>query len=298
MKFTKVAGEKCILISSPEDEEEIKVRNSEKQTLAHLFKFSDRKFFISFLEFLKLTDNEFRRKYYYYDGISKIHISESEFGYVWISTHGLIARKKATSNSAVNSCLNQYTVISLLIQKAIEICKNENVYDIDSYNFGRLDELSPAIFHNMTFYIEVFCKSYLSLSGTSIPYSHKLKTLYQKTVDTMNNNKHNNSLFQVMLLEPLYKFVQHVSNLPGEFKEHNIKYDDNPMDDTIILFDLYGLVEMKGLLELTRDFITEYYYVGSENHYLESNLYQRLMTKAKTEDAKKKIEALYPHLKV
>jgi len=297
MEFIEVAGEKCVLISSLKDVEELKVRISEKKEFAHLFKFSDRNFFISVLKLLKISDDEFRRKYYYYDKFLKLHVSESEFGYVWISTYGLIARKKATLNSAVNSCFNQYTVIFLLIQKAIEVCENENVYDIDSHNFGLLEELSPAIFHNMTFYIEVFCKSYLSLSGTSIPYSHKLKTLHQKVVETMYANKHNNSLFQIMLLEPLYKFVHHVINLPEEFKEHNIKYDNNPMDDTVILFDLHGLLEMKSLLELTRDFISEYYYEGKDNHFLESNLYQRLMKRAKTEDEKKRIEALYPHLK-
>lgn len=290
-------GEKFMLVSSDTDLKELIDRISKREVFAYLFKFSEREFFITLLESLSIRYDNFVVKYYHYDAGRKLHIAESEFGYFWISTHGLIARKKATTNRAVNSCLTQYTVISMLVEKAIEVVKDERVYDIHSYNFGLLSELSPAIFHNMTFYIEVFCKAYLSLTGIQAPQVHKLQSIYQKTVETMINNKHDDSLFQITVLDPLYKIVDHVQSIPGGFKEQFIKYDDNPLDDTVILFDLPGLNEMSVLLELTADFITDYFYTGPETYYLKTNVYQRMLDKADTEEKKKRIQELYPHLK-
>jgi hypothetical protein len=53
---------------------------------------------------------------------------------------------------------------------------------------------------------------------------------------------------------------------------------------------------MKHLLELSVDFISEYFYDGAETHYLKSNLYQRMLDKADTKEKKKRIQDLYPHL--
>lgn len=112
----------------------------------------------------------------------------------------------------------------------------------------------------------------------------------------MNSNNHDNSLLQVLIIDPLYKFVDHLSKIPIGFKEHFIKYDDNPMDDSVILFETESLAEIKTVLELSVDFITEYFYRGIETSYLETNLYQRLLDKADTEEKKKRIQNLYPHL--
>lgn len=112
----------------------------------------------------------------------------------------------------------------------------------------------------------------------------------------MISNSHDDSLFQILVLEPLYKFVDHLGQIPGDFKEHFIKYDDNPQDDTVILFEVPRLTEMTYLLELTVDFISDYYYTGADTHYLRSNVYQRMLDKADTEEKKARIQALYPHL--
>ncbi|MDN3588040.1 hypothetical protein QWY86_15260 [Pedobacter aquatilis] len=248
------------------------------------------------IEALNISYEDFESRYYHYDPVRKLHISESEFGYVWISTHGLVARKKPTTNRAVNSCLVQYTVISLLLNKAIEVVKDEKVYDIDSRRFEELSDLSPAIFHNLTFYVEVFCKAYLSLIGIQAPKSHKLQVIYQTTVDSMISNNHDDSLFQILVLDPLYKLVDHIGKIPGGFKEQFIKYDDNPLDDTVILFELAGLTEMTWLLELSVDFITDFFHIGTDTHYLKSNIYQRMIDRADTEEKKKRIQVLYPHL--
>lgn len=296
MEFISEKDEEYVLISSQLNVEEIANRVAKQEQFAYQFKFSQRELFIALLELLGINYERVTLKYFHYDASKKLHISESEFGYVWISTVGLIAKNKSTKNPAVNSCLNQHTVISLLLEKAIEVVKDEKVYDVDSYKAGLLSKLSPAIYYNVVFYIEVFCKAYLSLAGVKASHSHKLQSIYQKTVEVMVSKKHNNSFFQILVLEPLYKFVDHVSKIPGKFKEQFIKYDDNPQDDTVIIFDLIGLQEMKSLLEQSVDFITEYYYMGTETHFLKSNLYQRLLDKAETEEKKNRIKDLYSHL--
>lgn len=296
MEFITEKGEEYILVSNHTHLGELINRISEQEQFAYQFKFSEREFFITLLESLKIDYDDFTTKYYHYDETRKLHISESEFGYIWVSTVGLIAKNKSTSNRPVNSCLIQYTVISMLLKKAVEVVEDERVYDIDSYNFGLLSNLSPAIFHNLTFYIEVFCKAYLSLTGIQAPHTHKLLLIYQKTVEAMIKNNHDDSIFQILVLDPLYKFVDHLGKIPGDFKEHFIKYDDNPQDDTVILFDSVRLTEMLILLELSVDFISDYYHLGTETHYLESNVYQRMLDKADTEEKRTRIQALYPHL--
>lgn len=296
MEFVHENGKKYVLISSQKHLEELQERISQNNPFADKFKFSELSFFIDLLESLEISHKDFTEKYYYYDPSRKLHISESEFGYVWISTAGLVAKNKPTRNRALNSCLSQYLVISLLFKKAIEVVEDERVYDIDSYSSDQLNKLSPAIFHNLTFYIEVFCKAYLSLTKVVVPHSHSLTLLYNKTVDAMVNSKHDDSLFQILVLDPLYKFVQHIGEIPGNFKEQFIKYDDNPLDDSVILFEYTGLVEMISILKLSVDFISAYYYEGTKTYYLESNLYTRMMNKAETEGEKKKIREMYSHL--
>lgn len=298
MKLITEDGEKYLLVSNQSNVEEIVNRINEREPFAHQFKFSEEKLFCELLESIKVNYEDFSTQYFYYDGKHKLHISQSEFGYVWISNMGLVPNKRASENRAVNSCLTQYTVISLLLDKAIEVINDERVYDIDSRSFGHLSKLSPAIYQNFIFYIEVFCKAYLSITG--IPPrpkpTHKLSSIYQETIDVMTNQNHNDSLFQVLVLDPLYQFVEHIHKIPGVFKEQYIKYDDNLQDDTVILFDVSALNEMKSLLELSSDFIEDYFYLGTDTHYLKTNLYQRLLEKADTEEKKKRVKDLYPHL--
>lgn len=287
--------ETFILISDQNQLKTLIDRFSRGQIFAEQFKFSDRSLFLNLLESLKIKHEDFTKRYFYYDDSRKLHISESEFGYVWISTAGLVARDKPTTNNAVNSCLSQYTVVSLLFNKAIEVSQKEDVYDIDSYNFGYLSELSPALYHNIIFYIEVLCKAYLSLNGITPPHTHKLSSIYQKTVETMVAKKHNDSLFQAQILDPLYKFVDHIDKLPRNFKEQFVKYDDNPGDTTVILFQTERLIEVSIIFELANDFIHDFFYTGKESFYLKSGLYQRLLDKADTEEKKQKIKDMYGH---
>lgn len=296
MEFLSERLEDYALISDQSDVNEIASKCIGPKPFAYLFKFSDRDLFIDLLNAIGIDYDEFITKYYYYDPLRKLHVAESEFGYVWISTAGLVARKKNTRNRAVNACLSQYRVIALLLEKAIAVVKDESAYDIDSYDSGLLSDLSPAIFHNLTFYVEVFYKAYLLLSGVDAPHSHKLSAVYQITMQAATDKNHNDSLLQVLILDPLYKLVEHLDNLPTGFKEQYIKYDDNPTDDSVILFELAGLTEMLYVLELSMDFINDYYYAGQDTHYLQPNLYQRLLDRAETDEQKNRIRSMYSHL--
>jgi hypothetical protein len=127
MEFITEKGEEYILVSNHTHLEELITRISEREQFAYQFKFSERDFLITPLESLKINYDDFTIKYYHYDASRKLHIGESEFGYVWISTMGLIAKNKSTTNRAVNSCLNQHTVISMLLKEAIEVVQDERV---------------------------------------------------------------------------------------------------------------------------------------------------------------------------
>jgi len=289
-------NEKYIFISKQTDLDNLIERIDKGPLLAEEFKFTKRKYFITLLKSLGIDYEEFKKNYYYYDKSRHLHISESEFKYVWISTYGLIAKNKTTTNKAVNACANQYTVISLLLDKAIEINKSEKVYDIDSYNFGLLSELSPALFHNLLFYVEVFCKAYLSLNGIDSTNTHKLSNVYSKLIETMYARKNNDSLFQVQIADKFAQIIEHVTKIPGNFKEQYVKYDDNPEDTTVIIFQPENLIEMKVMIDLCHDFILDFYYTGVETHYLKSGLFQRVLDKAETEDEKKRISEMYGHL--
>lgn len=289
-------NENIILISDKNQLVALGDRIFRGQIFADQFKFSDRSLLLNLLDLLKISHEDFTTRYFYYDDSRKLHISESEFGYFWISTAGLVARDKPTSNSAVNACLSQYTVVSLLLNKAIEVSRKEDVYDIDSYNFGYLSKLAPALYHNIIFYIEVVCKAYLSLNGIAPPHTHKLSLIYQITVETMVANKQNDSLFHAQILDPLYNFVDHINKLPINYKEQYIKYDDNPGDSTVILFQIARLIDVSIIFELAIDFIHDFFYTGKESLYIKSGLYQRLLDKADSEEKKQKIKNMYEHL--
>src|SRR4051812_30661743 len=125
MEFITEKGEEYILISSRTHLVELINRISEQKQFAYRFRFSEREFFVTLLESLKINYDDFTTKYYYYDASRNLHIGESEFGYMWISTVGLIAKNKSTHNRPVNSCLIQYTVISMLLKKAVELVEDE-----------------------------------------------------------------------------------------------------------------------------------------------------------------------------
>ncbi|WP_029295702.1 hypothetical protein [Chryseobacterium hispalense] len=289
-------GDQLITISTDADLNYLINRINTEERFAHKFKFTIRDYFIKFLTSINVDHQEFFTKYYYYDRSRTLHISESEFGYIWISTYGLIAKNKTTENSMVNSCAIQYTVISLLLNRAIEISENERIYDIDSYNFGHLSELTPALFQNIIFYIEVFCKSYLTLNNVNPPFTHKLTLIFSRLIKVMFDKQQNDSLFQVRIIDQIFKIVEYINTIPGNFKEQFVKYDDNPEDNTIIIFHPDQFVEIRNIFELCHDFIMDFYYTGSSTNYLNNGIFQKIIDNAKNEEEKSKIKIMYGHL--
>lgn len=296
MKIIKEKDEEYAIISSQEDLNELFEKFIQKELFAYKFKFESREYFLRLLSQLHINIEEFELNYYYFNPSQNIHISESEFGYVWISTYGLIAMNKPTNNSSVNSFKNQFTVISLLFDKAIKLSQSNKIYNIDSYNFGELSVLTPAIFSNVIFYIELFCKAYLNLTDNEPPHTHKLKILHQKVIETMIKKNHSDTLFHFIILDPLYKIVEHVDKIPGNFREQFVKYDDNINDDTIIIFDPNELLKMKNVLDVSYDFITDFFYSGENSHYLKTGVYQKILDKAKNDEEREKVKMMYKHL--
>tara|TARA_R110002012_G_scaffold81474_1_gene206281 strand:+ start:6783 stop:7334 length:552 start_codon:yes stop_codon:yes gene_type:complete len=178
-------NEKIFTISKQDDLDKLISRIENGPLFANSFKFEDRAYFHSLLKYLEIEGVKFREKYFHFDKTRNLHISESESQHIWISTYGLIAKEKETKNNLVNACVNQYSVLSIVIDKAIEVTGKKDVYDVDGYNFGYLSTLPPALFHNILFYIEVFGKAYLKLSGAKPPLTHELSKIYALVKETM-----------------------------------------------------------------------------------------------------------------
>jgi hypothetical protein len=268
-------------------------RISTKELFAFTFIFEDRSFFTSFLVSVGIKYDDFAQTYFYYDEDQNLHISESESGFIWISTYGLIARRKATDNSMLNSCVVQHYILSLIIEKAMEVVETKSVYDVDSYDFGQLTELTPALFQSIIFYIEVFCKAYLALNDVVPKRDHKLSRVYSDLKRTMYAKKHNDTHFQVRIVDYLWKIINYVGTIPGDFQEHFVKYDHNEEDSTIINFRTAHLIEMKNAFSLCNDFIMDFYYQKENSHYLKPGLLQRLLDKCNNEDEMRNVESTY-----
>lgn len=284
------------LISIQDDLNYLISRIASKNPFAHTFKFTERELFVQFINSLGINYEDFVQSYFYYDEDRNLHISESERGYVWISTYGLVAREKMTENSMVNACEVQYYILSLLINKAIEVVGEKSVYDIDSYNFGQLTELTPALFQSMIFYIEVFCKAYINLNGKVPKFDHKLANVYSDLKRIMYEKGHNNTHFQARIVDYLAKIILYVNSIPGDFKEQFVKYDHNKEDHTIISFSPANLKEMKYVFSLCEDFIMDFYYEKGKSHYLVSGLFESLIDMCKNKDQEDAIKRTYSHL--
>lgn len=264
---------------------------------AESFRFRRNELFVKLCNVLNIDYDRFIKGYYYFDYSRNLHISESENKFIWISTYGLVAREVKTGNNFLNACNNQYCVMSLLFEKAVKMLKSKDIYDVDKYTFDYLSKFTPAFFHNIIFYIEVFGKAYLSLNNISFSKIHSLKDLYtiiQKQIFLLG---HNDTVFHAEIISEFLKVKDYISSIPGGFKEHYIKYDDNSEDHTIIIFDPVYIHRLKNIIDTSNDFINGFYYDKGNVMYLKTGLYQRLLDKTKNETEKTKIAMLYRYLK-
>jgi len=263
---------------------------------AESFKFRNSNLFKGFLKNLKIDYDEFKTKYFYYDQVRRLHISESEFRFIWISTYGLVAGDTKTNNKFLNACNNQFVVISLLFIKAYNLIESKDIYDVDSYSFAYLSEITPALFHNILFYIELFGKAYLSLSNYAVPHTHNLNKIYSSVTNAIYKKDHNDTVFQAEIIAEFLKVCEYVASIPGGFKEEYIKYDDNSEDHTVITFDSVFINHINNVIKSSYDFIYDYYHNQDKAIHLKSGLLQRLIDKAKNEKEKGEIIAVYGYM--
>lgn len=260
------------------------------------FEFENDELYNQFFTSIGMDPKMFQEKYYYFDKERNIHIAESENGYVWVSTIGLIASHRLTTNNYVNAWYSQAFVFKKLLDEAIALCEDEKSYDIDGYNYSMVQTLTPALLHNMIFYYEVLAKAYLSICGKEIQYIHKIEDLTKMVKETMFEKKHNNTFFHSDVITRFEELAHHIAKKPGHFREVNVKYDDNPEDSTVIQFNVSRLLEMKYFVDFSCDIIMDLLYCPQRSIFMETGLYQRLIEECKSEEAKKSIQERYGFL--
>lgn len=285
-----------IKISTKEDLTYLVDRFTNGPALSNAFTFENDELYNAFFSAIGISVEEFQKRYFYYDKERKIHISESEQGYLWVSTMGLVAKAKVSDNSYVNACDCQKFVLLVLLDAAIELCKNESIYDIDSACNYAIEQLTPALFHNTIFFVETLAKAFLSVNGRRVPHTHEIKSLLKTVKKTMFEKNQNNTLFHAYVIPMLENTVRHIESIPGRFEEKNIKYDDNPQDTTVFLFDFENLNNLRNLVEISHDIVTQMYYESEECFYLRQGLYQRLLQRCETEEEKMRFNENYGFL--
>lgn len=285
-----------IKISTSEELQSLLTRFQDGPSFAAAFEFATEELWKKFATAINIDLERFENCYYYFDKNSNIHISESEKGYIWISTMGLVAKSRITDNKYINACSWQRVILLHLLDDAILLSNDEQTYDIDSYKYSEIENLTPALFHNTIFYFETFAKAYLSVNGQKVPQTHKLDKLLALTKGTMFEKSQNNTLFHAHAISIFEGIVKHIASIPGPFKEQYVKYDDNPNDTTLVEFHSEHLKEIRDLVEITYDMVTEIYYNPDDCVYLGKDLYQRLLNKCKTAEDKERLFRVYGFL--
>lgn len=230
-----------------------------RKPFAYGFEFKNDELFECFFQLVNIDLNTFKEKHYYYDNLNKIHLSESEKGFLWISTYGLIAKSRSTKNKYVNASCAQKYALCALIKEAISLFQNETIYDIDSRSYSIIEIITPAIFHNTVFYFETILKAYLSICKKKVPHTHRLSILLSKVKDAACEMNHKNTYFYLFLIKEVECFTKYISNLPKDFKEEYAKYDDNPNDITVVDFNLDKLTDFLNTIEIIQEIIDTLY---------------------------------------
>lgn len=242
---------------------------------------------------IKITD--FDEKYFIYDSNSKLHISESEWNYILISTIGLVAFNptlKTDVEKIVYACSSQYEVMMTLFEKIEELKSKKDIYDIDSYHYGYLSKLTTGLSHNIIFYLELFAKAYIALNGSSFTRTHDLKILLNNTKEIMFDSQQNDSLFHAQIFLFFESIINNLNMEIDNFKEHFVKYND--CEQLKLLID--HLKPLKDFVELSNDFIIQFYYDGDHCSYLGQGLFNKLINMAKNDSEKERIKTCYKKL--
>ena len=291
-----ITKEDAISINDENDLQYLIHRFKNGPAFAEAFVFENDDMYNNFFREVDLSIEEFQEKYYYYNQDKNIHISQSESGFLWISTMGLVATSKITQNKYVNAFLYQRIVLMHLLDEALTICKNDQVYDIESYCYEQVEEYTPALFHNLIFFSETFLKAYMSLQGQNVSHTHKLETLLKLSKEIMFEKKQDDTIFHAQIIRMIENITSYISSIPKPFKEQYVKYDDNPNDATLLVFRVDYFQQIKDFVSLSEDIILEMYYCPEEKTYLKQGLYERLLAKCETEKIKEAVHEMYKFL--
>lgn len=267
-----------------------------KEEFADFFQFEEDHLEESFLNAILPDGTCFEDRYFYFDPDRNLHIAESANGYFWISTMGLVATGKVSENKYMNAFASQKFVLSAILDSAETICNSEYVFDVDSFQNGKLKELTPAIWQNYVFFFEIFGKAYLSAAGKDVAHGHHISTILDQVKDTMNELYHNDTLFHAYVIPTFESLVGHIKRIPGKFNEAFIKYDDNKGDTTQFSFSGNTLKEIRDIMDFCDDFIWDFYFSKNDPLYLKPGLYNRLLNKAPNEETRRVIEQKYSFL--
>lgn len=255
----------------------------ENERFASSFQFETDELREKFLLAVIPNDVKYEEKYYYYDESKKLHISESEFGFFWISTMGLVPTDRYSDNTFVNAFEVQYEVLSTILDPAEAIYSKEDVYCVDSFNNGQLNRYSPAIWQNYIFFLELFAKAYLSVSGKKVERIHSLLAITDAVKNTMYELSHNDTLFHAYAISELESISNHIKRIPGNFNEAFVKYDANEQDSTCFLFSKESFAYIREKITICEEFIHDYSFSKNGSFYLKQGLLNRFIQNADTE---------------
>lgn len=289
-------GENYINISSEVELHALVENINNGSIFADTFRFESGQLFEKFLDELSIPMQEFDKKHYYLSNNGQLVISYSSEGYVLISTMGLVSRKKVSENCFVNAFDMQSVVVTLLINEAFRLLEQEDVYNIDSNNYEQICCLSPTLFHNLLFFFETFAKAYLSLCNRDVPKTHSLELLLQRVKETMIELNHTDTIFHALIVPWLENTVKYIKTVPGEFREHNVKYDANRQDSTVLRFSLLVLDNLRTMLDLSKEFIFTLSCSEISCYLLNKGFFQRLLDSAKTDEEKEEARFKYGFL--
>ena len=187
-------------------------------------------------------------------------------------------------------------MIRYLLEDTISLCNDESVYDIDSYSYGKIEERTQSIFHNLIFYFETLLKAYLSIYGQEVPRTHRLNDLVHRVKISMLDQNHNDSVFHAFIIPMIEDTVKHISAIPGNFKEEYVKYDDNPQDHTVLVFRTDCMNSILDIVDLSVDMIYEMYFFPEKCTYLSQGFYNKLLDRCKSLETKRLVQETYKFL--
>ncbi|MBQ7105198.1 MAG: hypothetical protein IJN90_05010 [Bacilli bacterium] len=265
-----------------------------KKQICEKFTFESYNYKNILLKELKIDVKKFNEKYYYFNMRKNLHISESENNYFLISTIGIVMYNEKFKNKTekiVFAFESQAHVLEIILEKIKTLIKKNDIYDIDSYNYNYLMQLTTGLSNNLVLFLELLAKAYITLNNKEYPKRHDLVELLSIVQQTMFSNKQNDTTFHAIVYKKFEEIVKAMNAESDDFIEPYIKYNESSQ----LGYILKDINELKNFIEISIDTIMILFY-GDDDLYFKQGLFQRLMNRAKTNSEKEKIRFSYKFL--